>query len=189
MSHLDASLRPESGMSRPLPMMLSIITWHREQRPLIFFQSSTSPWFVFSSPLQTYFSPPWTFWPCPSSCLWLYPLLGTRRMLLDETRGYCPPGQVDICSGYYKCWGISHGTRYWGIPWNNISRINVGLIQDVLGVGKYSTFTLFFFTQPGLVISLLGTPQVVWRVDLPRYCIVSFEKKKTVSNAYYTCEE
>ena len=36
MSHLVASLRPESGTSRPLPMMLSIITCNRGE-PVEFF--------------------------------------------------------------------------------------------------------------------------------------------------------
>ena len=62
-------------------------------------QSLASPWFAFSSPPQTYFSPPRTSWPCPWSCPSLYPWPGTRLMLQDGRLWCCPHGPADICSG------------------------------------------------------------------------------------------
>ena len=80
--------------------MLSIITWNGGEPVGFFLQSLTSPWFVSSWPLQTYFSPPSTFWPCLYSCLSLCPWLDTRLKPRGGKPGCCPPCPADICISY-----------------------------------------------------------------------------------------
>ena len=143
--------------------MLSIITWNGGEPVGFFLQSLTSPWFVSSWPLQTYFSPPSTFWPCLYSCLSLCPWLDTRLKPRGGKPGCCPPCPADICISYILdsfSWdpllGVCPGITY-------ISRISS---QVSIGRKKCNCLVFHSKSRYGSLCDRLGKKRIwrIWRI-------------------------